>query len=378
MSKYKLVNRNINLEALAPYISNTDCLYIVDWLIGFMKNGNMITKTLKNPNTGSYEKFYRVKYNGLLDDIKDIVSYKSQKTLVRRLEYMCDKGLLNFVMDKSYGTYTYYNFNPDKLAEILDGKSKTQEELLKTYEKNPSSDSYPQDNHRTTLSKPQDNTVSSIGQDNVVYPKNKITNNKLTTTTNEEEVVVDGGLINEIKDIVLNVFGTISCFSSSLFNKLATFMKDKDMSLFSNYVLWCKNDAEAKSKTNFEGYFYRIITMPNIWNTFIASNEQKEVVKDTVTASSNTNLVTCPSCGNLIPPYSSCPYCELDYDSFTNPKDILFHKNFFNLSPIDRESCGKELKTITFKYLQKDKLKLSKERDEELQCVYDKYKLYQA
>ena len=46
MSKYKLVNRNINLEALAPYISNTDCLYIVDWLIGFMKNGNMITKTL--------------------------------------------------------------------------------------------------------------------------------------------------------------------------------------------------------------------------------------------------------------------------------------------------------------------------------------------
>ena len=333
MSKYKIVNRNINLEALKPYTPHADCLYIVDWLIGFMKSGNMNTAILTNHKTGQKELFYHVKYDTLLKDIQPIVSYNSKKTISRRFKEMEDSGLLNRGYTKQGGTEAYCNFNSEKLKEILDGKDKSVKELLKPYEKKLSS----ANDQRTELSIPMDNVVHSIGEDKVVRSYINNTNIKLTTTTTDEVVVADKTLLDNIRQIVLNVCGTISVFSNDFFSKIAYFMNDKDMSLLPAYIQWCKDYSESKSKTNFIGYFYSTVTRPNVWNTFLSELEKKvsEVSEnydgEPVSNTSNIKYVTCPACNNQNQAYEDCQFCNLRWDNFKNPSEVSLHKQLYAL-----------------------------------------------
>lgn len=355
----KWISGNYNLQAVKKLklIYYDTC--IIDWIYVFMHSPKMVHEEFVNNKTGRIETYYWVSYTKLLADLEGIIPITSKRSLVRRLDYYCQINLMNRIIKKSFkGTYTFYNFNDKELAILLDEEDFGSDEELYSQEDSETlmneileKASGNKDNsvikiepHDTTVQWPLDKDVQ-CALDTGVHPKYSLANNSLATTTTDAE------LIFEIKNSLLQHFGSSSIFSEDFIKDIVLFFGNKDINLLSEYLNWCYCFAKEKATTNKTGFFYRIVCKENIWSTFISEQTEKLRKKE-------IKLINCPACGKQLQYYTDCDNCGLPYNDFKDKEKIDFHKKLIALSENEKKLYDDKLcKIYTTFTIQQAKLR---------------------
>ena len=388
----RFLQTNYDLEECSQCSLSLTHLYILDWLLTFIKTQKMFFVIHKNPLTNQNTKYYWVSYQKLLDDYTSsngncILGFKNRRSAANYLDELVELGFLYKTIQKNYtdknnntvcGTFTFYGVNINKVNSIIAGakglKTKNIDTVVDDKENLKECPTTRMDMTAPHESKLQANIVKvKDSQVNSSQPGNKINN----TLQNEQNgcILNSSALQNKLKNLFkanVNPFGaefTVSlvqmarCVLSPDFGDAEQGKKDAKSSLkgmtpldfLCSYLEWHYNNCRANTNIkNFTAYFRSVSLSSQNFINFVSyldsinPSTKKTVSQNNGTQSAKSYLVVCKVCGTIHQMHKECPECGTSY--FASRDEVALNKKIYIMPPQLQKAYKDEYLELCSKY----------------------------